>query len=256
MERIRLEDLPKILNEDIINILAFMANEIPQSKDWHDIFEVLSDVDYRRVMDRRRELQNQEEQSRKAAMTEEEKIEEKNKIDEFIRNLKPTDFFGNMGQPETIEDLKNRYGEYSSDYDDSKIEEKNNSINLIESFPEKTTFDSSSLLYFYESINELTIRVIEGVKQVQYRFYNLIEYYQSSKNNENQGIFEKKSSDWLSKIEYDNSYLIHKLDKQTIKHFVFNISDLSFEILAENYVKDLEFYEVYREQELVRKIIK
>ncbi len=119
MKRIKLEDLPQNLNDDIINILAYMANEIPQSKDWHDIFEILSDVDYRRVMDKRSELQYQEEESRKAVMTEEERAEEKRKTDKFIENLKPTDFYGNMGQPETIEDFKNRYGEYPPGYDEN-----------------------------------------------------------------------------------------------------------------------------------------
>ncbi|CAA0196340.1 conserved hypothetical protein [Tenacibaculum maritimum] len=119
MKRIKPEELPKVLTDEIIEILAKMIDEIPQSKEWHDIFEILSDENYRRVEDKRIELQHQEEESRKAAMTEEERAEEKRKADKFIENLKPTDFYGNMGQPETIEDLKNRYGEYPLGYDEN-----------------------------------------------------------------------------------------------------------------------------------------
>lgn len=109
MERIGLKDLPQNLNDDIINILAYMANEIPQSKDWHDIFEVLSDVDYRQVMDRRSELQYQEEESRKAAMTEEEKAKE-TAIWKKIKEDPEPKFYGNMGEPETPEEFKRKYG--------------------------------------------------------------------------------------------------------------------------------------------------
>ena len=55
---IKPEDVPDILDEEVIDILAEMANEIPQSKEWHAIFDVLSYENIRKVMDRTIEIQS------------------------------------------------------------------------------------------------------------------------------------------------------------------------------------------------------
>ncbi len=62
MKRLKPEDLPKVLTPELIDILARMADEVPQSLEWHLIFERLKQEDYRKVMDRKIEFQKQEEQ--------------------------------------------------------------------------------------------------------------------------------------------------------------------------------------------------
>lgn len=125
MKRIKPEDLPEILTDDVLKILAEMLAETPVSDEWKECYKKLTDEQLFLVHNTLSDIIQTKEESRKATMTEEERAEEKRKTDKFIENLKPTDFYGNMGQPETIEDLKNRNGEYPSGYDKNgnKIEE-------------------------------------------------------------------------------------------------------------------------------------
>lgn len=115
MKRIKPEDFPKNLTKEDINDLAKMANEIPQSEEWHKIYELLSLEDFRKIMDRKVELQKEQEKAQRDAMTNEEKEEEIAKL-ERIKN-DPYKFYGNMGQPETPEEFKNRYGVWPPGYD-------------------------------------------------------------------------------------------------------------------------------------------
>ena len=39
----------------------------------------------------------------------------------FYENPGPTGFYGNMGQPETVEEYKNRCGKYPPGYDENGI---------------------------------------------------------------------------------------------------------------------------------------
>jgi hypothetical protein len=120
MKRIKKEELPIILTDDIITILAEMADETPQSIEWQEIFDVLSPADFRKIMDRKLELQKQKEQALKESMTEEEKLEQESKRAKMIEKLKedPNTSYGNMGQPDTPEQYKNRYGVWPSGYDE------------------------------------------------------------------------------------------------------------------------------------------
>lgn len=122
MKRIKAEELPEILTEDIIYTLAEMSDEIPQSKEWHEIFDILSPEDYRKVMDKKSVLQKQKEQDRQEKMTEQEKAEEAKKWAKIVNDPDPNKFYGNMGQPETPQEYKNRYGVWPPGYDeDGKI---------------------------------------------------------------------------------------------------------------------------------------
>jgi len=125
VKRINPEELPEPLTVEAIDILAHMANEIPQSEEWHQIFSLLSHEDLRRVMDKRIEIQDEIHRQKRAVMTEEEKQKEKAWWDNRAKNPNPDEFFGNMGQPETPEQFKNRYGVYPFGYDENgnKIEQ-------------------------------------------------------------------------------------------------------------------------------------
>ena len=119
MKRIKVEELPKILTEEVINTLAEMANEVPQTKDWHQIFDLLCHDDLRRVMDRKLAIQQEQEKARKASMTEEEKADEAAKWERIKNDPDPNKFYGNMGQPETPQEYKNRYGVWPPGYDEN-----------------------------------------------------------------------------------------------------------------------------------------
>ena len=125
MKRIKPEELPEILTPDVITTLAMMIDEVPQSKEWHEIFPMLSGDDYEKVEERRLELQQEAQREKRAAMTEEEKQKEKEWWENRAKNPNPDEFFGNMGQPETPEQFKNRYGVYPFGYDENgnKIEQ-------------------------------------------------------------------------------------------------------------------------------------
>jgi hypothetical protein len=108
MKRIKPDELTAVLTEDIIVILAAMIDEVPQSKEWHEIFDVLPMEDYLKVEDRRSQLQRKNENNRVQLMTEEERIVEEKKWQGIRDNLDPQKFYGNMGQPETVAEFKNR----------------------------------------------------------------------------------------------------------------------------------------------------
>ena len=117
MKRIKPEDLPKILSKEDINVLAEMASEIPQSEEWHKIFEQLSQENFRIIMDRKIELQKEREKAKREKMTEEEKMLEAAKWKIIKNDTNPHEFYGNMGQPETPQEFKNRYGVWPPGYD-------------------------------------------------------------------------------------------------------------------------------------------
>jgi hypothetical protein len=117
MKRISIKELPEILTSDIINILAFMSDEVPQSSEWQEIFSILSDEDYRLIMDRKIEIQDNDFNKKEVIKTVEEKLNKAKVTEKSIDNLDPDQFIGNMGQPETLEEYKNRYGQYPIGYD-------------------------------------------------------------------------------------------------------------------------------------------
>ncbi len=118
MKIIKPNDLPRILTEDIVNILAEMADEMPQSQEWKEIFILLSHDDLRRIFDKKIEIQRRKTQEKYDLMSDEEKAEEAAKWEKLLKNKDPHKFYGNMGQPETPGEYKNRYGTYPPGYDD------------------------------------------------------------------------------------------------------------------------------------------
>lgn len=123
MKRISIEELPDILTEDIIAILVDMALENPQSSQWHEVFDVLDERGQLMiVLDRARAKQKTIEQAKEDAKSEEQKLAEEEHKKKFYANLNPKDFFGNMGEPETPEQYKDKYGVWPPGY---KLDEGN-----------------------------------------------------------------------------------------------------------------------------------
>lgn len=122
MKRITKQDLPTILTEEVIEILVEMALEFPQTKEWHEIF---NELDRRgqliMVLDRVQERQKAIEQEKENTKTEEKKQAEEEQRKKFYENLNPYGFYGNMGQPQTVQDYKDRYGVWPPGYDERII---------------------------------------------------------------------------------------------------------------------------------------
>ena len=121
VEMITKDKLPKVLTDEIIETLAAMIDEVPQSKEWHEIFEVLSPQDYEKVEEKRLQIQKRKEQDRQASMTDDEKLREAEKRKKMLENMEkdPNAFYGNMGRPQTPEDYKNANGVWPPGYDEN-----------------------------------------------------------------------------------------------------------------------------------------
>ena len=120
MTRITKEELPDILTDEVIEILADMAMESPQSAEWSDIYDYLIDNNYpslRKVLDEVQHRHKEIEQAKEDAKSVEQKTRERKEWDEFVENADPKGFYGNMGQPETLQEYKNRYGAWPPGYD-------------------------------------------------------------------------------------------------------------------------------------------
>ncbi|RKF03586.1 hypothetical protein C8N26_1976 [Tenacibaculum lutimaris] len=99
-------NLPEHFDNHILNdlVLCYRDNLI-----WLSVSELFTHEQLRQVFDKDIELQYKEEESRKAAMTEEEKAKEA-AIWKKIREDSEPKFYGNMGEPETPEEFKRKYG--------------------------------------------------------------------------------------------------------------------------------------------------
>ncbi|AYN03301.1 hypothetical protein [Flavobacterium sp. 140616W15] len=122
MKRITINELPEIITEDVFNILVKMALESPQSSEWGDIYFYLVDNNYsllRRILDKFDENQRAIEQAKEDSKSEEQRKKEKEDWYEFVKNADPAEFYGNMGEPETPQQYKDKYGVWPPGYDES-----------------------------------------------------------------------------------------------------------------------------------------
>ena len=117
MERLKPEDLPEVLTDEILYTLAEMAEETPVSEDWIKCSSKLTDKQKFLVFEKRSEVRKNKENERFASMTKEERQKEKEKWKQWYENADPNKFYGNMGQPETPQEYKNRYGVWPPGYD-------------------------------------------------------------------------------------------------------------------------------------------
>lgn len=119
MKRIKAEEITENLSEEQLEILAEMLGETPVSKEWLECHKKLTDEQIGLVHDKRGELRERKEQERIAAMTKEEKKKEDEKWRKWHEKLDPYGFYGNMGQPDTPQEFKNRYGVWPPGYDEN-----------------------------------------------------------------------------------------------------------------------------------------
>lgn len=118
---IKPEDLPEILDENTINILVEMYKEFPKTDfSQAEVSELLLQRgQLNLILDIVQENEQKKVELRKSQMTESEKSEEKQKMESLKKEIErnPQVFFGNMGQPETPQEFKNRYGVWPPGYD-------------------------------------------------------------------------------------------------------------------------------------------
>ncbi|MFH7015148.1 hypothetical protein [Flavobacterium sp. FlaQc-47] len=127
MKRIKINELPEVIPEEIFNILVEMALEdSKQTFDWRDISVHLSENDLpllMKILDKVRIIKKATEQAKEDCKSEEQKKKEKEEWDEFVKNADPKEFYGNLGEPETPQQYKDKYGIWppGSDEKDNKI---------------------------------------------------------------------------------------------------------------------------------------
>jgi hypothetical protein len=119
MKTIKPHEVPEILTEEVINILAEMAMAFPVTKEWRQVAEVLTDEQLIIVNNRVSEINRKFAADRKAGMSEKEKAEEADQWERIKNDNDPHRFYGNMGQPETPQEFKNRYGVWPPGYDEN-----------------------------------------------------------------------------------------------------------------------------------------
>lgn len=110
MKRIKPQEITEKLSDEQLIALAELANEIPISIDWIECSKKLNDEQKFQVYQKRGELLEEKEQDRLSTMTIEEKKEEVEKQNRLDENIDSFSFYGNMGQPTTMNEYKNRYG--------------------------------------------------------------------------------------------------------------------------------------------------
>lgn len=113
------EDITEYLNEIQLEILAEMLDEIPTSKEWIECHKKLSDEQLFKVHNKLGELIDRKEQQRINSMSKDDKEKDDEKWRLWYENADSNSFYGNMGQPVTLEDYKNRYGRYPVGYDEN-----------------------------------------------------------------------------------------------------------------------------------------
>lgn len=126
MKRIKRNELPLELNAETIEILVKMALEFPKTTlDWAEVSDLLEERNQLAfILNKVEERKKIIEQIKEDAKSEEQKQKEKEDWQRFLDKANPNSFYGNMGEPTTLEDYKLRYGRYPAGYDEngSKID--------------------------------------------------------------------------------------------------------------------------------------
>lgn len=117
MEIINAKNLPTKLTPEIIDVLVKMAREFPKTTfDWAEVSDVLAERGQLNiVLDRIQQIEKEEERKRESMKSDAEKKNDA-ELREKLKNAKPT-FIGNMGEPETAEEYKRKYGHYPPGYE-------------------------------------------------------------------------------------------------------------------------------------------
>ncbi len=100
IKRITPAELPETLTDDILYILAEMAEENPVSQEWIDCSKKLTDDQKFKVYELRSLVKENKEKEFWNSLSDKERLREQKKRNEWYKNADPDGFYGNMGNPE------------------------------------------------------------------------------------------------------------------------------------------------------------
>ncbi|BAP32472.1 uncharacterized protein CHSO_3435 [Chryseobacterium sp. StRB126] len=137
---------------------------------------------------------------------------------------------------------------------------------VLEEF-DSIILDSSQIKYLDDSIedgpfllNQFHIRAFINGLEKEYLFYDVLEVTQNThpknKSTTNQ-LAVVENNDWIYSYRQirRRGYLIPIKDFSVFKHYIFNIEEYEFNILAEGYRIIDKFFEIFRKYENMKKII-
>ncbi|MCV6629966.1 MAG: hypothetical protein OIF50_08915 [Flavobacteriaceae bacterium] len=117
MRKIRPSEITNDLTQEQLEILAEMLEGDSANNGWIECHNKLSDEQVFQVHNKLGELIRKREELRIAALSERECLEEEKKSKEWYENADSDGFYGNMGQPETAQEFKKRYGVWPPGFD-------------------------------------------------------------------------------------------------------------------------------------------
>ena len=137
---------------------------------------------------------------------------------------------------------------------------------VLEEF-DSIILDSSQIKYLDDSIdddpvllNQFHIRAFINGLEKEYLFYDVLEATQSV-NPKNKSITSQlavvENNDWIDSYQQIRRgvYSIPIKDFSVFKHYIFNIGEYEFNILAEGYQIINKFFEIFRGYENMKKLI-
>jgi hypothetical protein len=123
MKNITPKELPEVLNSETLEKLIFMLHNFSEINmdDWTEIVKILRKRNQlEMVLNQYEESIVKSEREDKKNKTEEELHKEEIELENF--NNKKRKFYGNMGEPTTPKEYRNKYGVWPPDYDGNKLE--------------------------------------------------------------------------------------------------------------------------------------
>ncbi|NIF06610.1 hypothetical protein F3J23_14265 [Chryseobacterium sp. Tr-659] len=135
--------------------------------------------------------------------------------------------------------------------------------NVLEEF-NQLTLDS----YWIRVINDyedptfylIDVRIITDGNLKSYYFHGLLEMYQRNIQIQEQKncLVINEESNWVEIFikennEKESEYM--EINEELLKHYIFRIGEIEFNILAEGYHVDNNFREMFRQQEKIKNLV-
>ncbi len=136
----------------------------------------------------------------------------------------------------------------------NKILEKFNNI-ILDSYWIRVVDDHENPTYYL-----IDIRVVSEGNLKSYYFYGLAEMYQKNIQIQEQKnyLIINETSNWseifIDKNKKEISASLN-INEELLKHYIFRIGEIEFNILAEGYNIDDNFREMFREQEKIKNLV-
>lgn len=129
---------------------------------------------------------------------------------------------------------------------------------LLDTLDKNAVFKSSQINCIQDMLNTLTLNIEIEQTIWEYRFYDIIEHEQKITIHKNGANLSLDSTGyWLGQLMVDDSIDVPEdVVLEECKHYIFQIGNYEFNILAGGYVKAPEASRSYTSQELVKNLVK